>query len=174
MLGIVPDAVMPPDIDEDPHPAELPAPYCARVAREKVAAVTAEPDDIVLCADTTVAAGRRIMGKPADAAEARAFLQLLSGRRHRVYTAVAVKRGETTWERLVESRVRMKRLSEAELEGYLATGDWDGKAGGYSIQGPAGAFIPWISGSYSAIVGLPLTETAQLLSAAGWPVWRAQ
>lgn len=171
MLGIVPDAVSPPDIDEAPRNGELPRPYCARIAAEKVAAVPAEAGDIVLCADTTVAMGRRIMGKPADAAEARAFLSALSGRRHRVYTAVAVRKGAQTWERVVESRVKMKRLSEGELEGYLATGDWKGKAGGYSIQGPAGAFVPWISGSYTAIVGLPLAETATLLSAAGWPVW---
>jgi septum formation protein len=171
VLGIVPDAVSPPDIDEAPRNGELPRPYCVRIAAEKVAAVPAEAGDIVLCADTTVAMGRRIMGKPADAAEARAFLSALSGRRHRVYTAVAVRKGAQTWERVVESRVKMKRLSEDELQGYLATGDWKGKAGGYSIQGPAGAFVPWISGSYTAIVGLPLAETATLLSAAGYPVW---
>jgi septum formation protein len=171
VLGIVPDAVSPPDIDEVPRNGELPRPYCVRIAAEKVAAVPAEAGDIVLCADTTVAMGRRIMGKPSDAAEARAFLSALSGRRHRVYTAVAVRKGAQTWERVVESRVKMKRLSEDELQGYLATGDWKGKAGGYSIQGPAGAFVPWISGSYTAIVGLPLAETATLLSAAGYPVW---
>jgi septum formation protein len=173
VLGITPDAVRPPDIDEDPVKGELPRPYCARIAAEKVAAVTAEADDIVLCADTTVALGRRIMGKPADAHEAAAFLTALSGRRHRVYTGVAVKRGDRVWERVVESRVRMKQLSKLEIDGYLATGDWQGKAGGYSIQGPAGAFIPWISGSHSAIVGLPMAETANLLRAAGYPVWSA-
>ena len=172
MLGLSPDAVTPPDIDEDARKAELPGPYCARIAREKLAAIpTAGPDDVVLCADTTVALGRRIMGKPSDEAEARAFLKMLSGRRHRVFTAVAVRRGDKVWERLVEARVRMKRLSQPEIDGYIATGDWQGKAGGYSIQGPAGAFIPWISGSHSAIVGLPLVETAQLLQAAGVPVW---
>jgi septum formation protein len=172
VLGVVPDAVRPPDIDEDPRKGELPRPYCARIAAEKVAAVEADPDDVVLCADTTVALGRRILGKPADAVEADAFLNALSGRRHRVFTGVAVKRGAQVWERVVESRVKMKQLSQAEIAGYLATGDWRGKAGGYSIQGPAGAFIPWISGSHSAIVGLPLAETAALLSAAGYPVWR--
>lgn len=171
MLGLVPDAISPPDIDEDPHKGELPQAYCARIARGKLAAISADASDVVLCADTTVALGRRILGKPVDEAEARAFLDLLSGRRHRVYTALAVKRGDTVRERLVEARVRMKRLSAAEREGYLATGDWQGKAGGYSIQGPAGAFIPWISGSYTAIVGLPLAETAQLLQASGVPVW---
>jgi len=119
-----------------------------------------------------VALGRRIMGKPRDAGEAAEFLFKLAGRRHRVFTAVAVRKGARLWERVVESRVEMKRLGDVELNGYLATGDWQGKAGGYSIQGPAGAFIPWISGSHSAIVGLPLVETAQLLQAAGWPVWR--
>jgi septum formation protein len=171
VLGIVPDAVRPPDIDEDPRKGELPRPYCARIAAEKVAAVEAGEEDVVLCADTTVALGRRILGKPADAAEAEAFLRALSGRRHRVFTGVAVKRGARVWERVVESRVKMKQLSQAEIDGYLATGDWQGKAGGYSIQGPAGAFIPWISGSHSAIVGLPLAETANLLAAAGFPVW---
>lgn len=172
VLGVTPDAIQAPDIDEDPQPGELPRPYCARVAREKALAVQAGPDDLVLCADTTVAMGRRIMGKPRDAGEAAAFLLALSGRRHRVITAVALRRGAQIWERCVESRVQMKRLSDVELNGYLATGDWQGKAGGYSIQGPAGAFIPWISGSHSAIVGLPLAETATMLQAAGWPIWR--
>ncbi|WP_306045530.1 nucleoside triphosphate pyrophosphatase [Nioella sp. MMSF_3534] len=172
VLGVQPDAILPPDIDEDPRPGELPRPYVERVAREKALAVEADPDDIVLCADTTVAMGRRIMGKPADAGEAAEFLTALSGRRHRVYTSVAVRRGEKLWERTVESRVQMKRLSDDELNAYLASEDWRGKAGGYSIQGPAGAFIPWISGSFHAIMGLPLPETAQLLTAAGWPVWR--
>ena len=171
VLGITPDAVTPPDIDETPRDGEVPRAYCARIAAEKAAAIAAGPDAITLCADTTVALGRRIMGKPADMAEARAFLDLLSGRRHRVHTAVIARRGARSWQRVVEARVRMKRLDHTEREGYLATGDWQGKAGGYSIQGPAGAFVPWISGSYTAIVGLPLAETAQLLTAAGYPVW---
>ncbi len=172
VLGLKPHAVLPPDIDETPRNGELPRPYCARIAAAKVAAVPAEAGDVVLCADTTVAMGRRIMGKPEDEGEARAFLSMLSGRGHRVHTAVAVRRDGRTWECVVESRVKMKRLSQDEIAGYLATGDWRGKAGGYSIQGPAGAFIPWISGSHSAIVGLPLAETATLLQAAGLPVWR--
>ncbi|QBY00114.1 septum formation protein Maf [Rhodophyticola sp. CCM32] len=172
VLGVTPDAIAPPDIDEDPDPGELPRPYCRRVAREKALAVAAGPEDMVLCADTTVAMGRRIIGKPSDAGDAAAFLLALSGRRHRVITAVALRKGDRLWERDVESRVQMKRLSDVELNGYLATNDWQGKAGAYSIQGPAGAFIPWISGSHSAIMGLPLAETAALLQAAGWPVWR--
>jgi septum formation protein len=170
-MGVVPDAVRAPDINEDPVKAELPRPYCGRMAREKVAAVDAGADDIVLCADTTVALGRRILGKPADVAEAEAFLRLMSGRRHKVITAVAVKRGPKIWERDVQSLVKMKSLSDAEIKSYLASGDWQGKAGGYGIQGPAGALIPWISGSFSAIVGLPLAETANLLIAAGYPLY---
>ena len=172
-IGVVPDAIRPPEIDETPQKTELPRPYCARMAREKVVAVPAEAEDIVLCADTTVALGRRILGKPADADEARAFLGAMSGRRHRVITAVALRRGAQIWERDVLTHVKMKRLSRAELDGYLASGDWRGKAGGYAIQGPAGALIPWISGSFSAVVGLPLAETAGLLQAAGYPLWGA-
>lgn len=170
-IGVVPDEIRAPDIDETPQAGELPRPYCQRMAREKVAAVTADADDVVLCADTTVALGRRILGKPADAAEAAAFLWAMSGRRHRVITAVAVRRGDRLWERDVVSTVRMKVLSNDEVNGYLATGDWQGKAGGYGIQGPAGALIPWISGSFTGIVGLPLAETAGLLNAAGVKLW---
>lgn len=171
-LGIVPDAILPPDIDEDPVKGELPRPYAARLAREKAQAVAAGDDDIVICADTTVALGRRILGKPADAGEAAAFLLALGGRRHQVITAVAVRRGDRVWTRESVSAVKMKRLSDAELNAYLAGGEWEGKAGGYAIQGAAGAFIPWISGSFTGIVGLPLAETAALLTAAGYPVWR--
>lgn len=170
-LGITPDDVRPPDIDETPEKGELPRPYCARMSREKVRAVEAGVGDVVLCADTTVALGRRIMGKPADAGEAAEFLLAMSGRRHRVITAVAVRLGERIWERDVVTTVRMKRLSDAELNAYLATNDWQGKAGAYGIQGPAGAFIPWIQGSYTAVMGLPVAETATLLTAAGYPVW---
>ena len=170
-LGLVPDDIRPPDIDEDPVNGELPRPYCARMAREKVLAVTADPNDVVLCADTTVALGRRILGKPADADEAAGFLRLMSGRRHRVITAVAVRKGDRLWQRDVVSMVRMKSLCRSEIDSYLGTGDWQGKAGGYGIQGPAGALIPWISGSFTGIVGLPLAETAGLLQAAGVEVW---
>ena len=166
-LGIVPDAVRPPDIDEDPKPGELPRPYCNRVSLEKARAVDATADDIVLCADTTVALGRRILGKPANAADAAEFLANLSGRRHRVITAICVRKGDRIWQRDVVSHVKMKSLSQSEIDAYLATGDWQGKAGGYGIQGPAGALIPWISGSFTGIVGLPLAETAGLLRAAG-------
>ena len=171
-LGVVPDAVRPPDIDEDARRAELPRDYVKRIAMEKLAAMVADDDTVVLCADTTVALGRRIMVKPRDAGEAAAFLYALSGRRHKVITAVAVKRGTRTWLRDVQSTVAFKELSDAEVNAYLASGDWQGKAGGYAIQGPAGAFIPWINGSYTGIVGLPLTETAGLLTAAGYPLYK--
>ena len=167
-IGVVPDAVLPPDINEDPHPRELPRPYAARIAREKAFAVAAAPEDLVLCADTTVALGRRILGKPRDAGEAAAFLILLGGRRHQVITALALRLGEKVWHREVVSDVRMKRLSDAELNGYLASGEWQGKAGGYAIQGRAGAFIPWLQGSFTGVVGLPLAETATLLRSAGY------
>jgi septum formation protein len=166
-IGVTPDDIRPPDIDETPRKAELPRPYCQRMAVEKVCAVRAQPGDIVLCADTTVALGRRILGKPEDANEARSFLSAISGRRHRVITAIAVKCGPRIWEKGVVSTVRFKALSENEIDRYIATDDWCGKAGGYAIQGPAAAFVPWISGSHSAIVGLPLAETVGLLRAAG-------
>lgn len=167
-IGVTPDDIRPPDIDESSHKAELPRPYCIRMAQEKALAVDAGADDIVLSADTTVALGRRILGKPTDADEAEAFLRALSGRRHSVITAIAVRRADKLWQRDVLTKVRMNRLSEDEIAAYLATGDWHGKAGGYGIQGPAGALIPWISGSFTAVVGLPLAETAHLLRAAGW------
>ena len=171
-IGVVADDVRPPDIDETPLKGELPRPYCQRMAREKAAAVQASPDDLVLCADTTVALGRRILGKPENAGQAAEFLLALSGRRHRVITAVALRLGTRHWLRDVVTTVQMKCLSDTELNGYLATNDWQGKAGGYAIQGPAGAFIPWINGSFTGVVGLPVAETAALLQAAGYPLWR--
>lgn len=171
-IGVVADDIRPPDIDEAPRKGELPRPYCERIAREKAMAVQADAGDIVLCADTTVALGRRIMGKPADAGQAAEFLLSLAGRRHQVITSVALRRGDRLWEKTVVSAVKMKRLSDDELNAYLATGDWQGKAGGYAIQGPAGAFIPWISGSFTGIMGLPVAETATLLQAAGYPLYK--
>ena len=170
-IGVTPGAIRPPDIDEDVRKGELPRDYVKRIAREKAAAVTAVADEVVLCADTTVALGRRIMGKPVDADEAEAFLRALSGRRHKVITALAVKRGDQLWTKDVQSTVAFKALSDVEIASYLASNDWQGKAGGYAIQGPASAFIPWINGSYTGIVGLPLAETAGLLTAAGIPLY---
>lgn len=171
-IGVVADDVRPPDIDETPLKNEQPRPYCVRLAREKALAVQANDDDIVLCGDTTVALGRRILGKPEDAAEAAQFLHMLSGRRHRVITAIALRRGDQLWQRDVVTQVKMKALSDEEVNWYLATNDWQGKAGGYGIQGPAGAFIPWISGSFTAVMGLPVAETATLLRAAGYPIMK--
>ena len=136
-IGLAPDEIRPPDIDETPARGELPRPYCLRMALEKVAAVAASDEDVVLCADTTVALGRRILGKPADAGEAAAFLVALGGRRHQVITAVAVRRGGRVWSREVVTAVRMKRLSDVEMNSYLASGDWRGKAGGYLLLRPA-------------------------------------
>ena len=166
-IGVEPHAVRPADIDETPEPGELPRPYCRRMARGKARALELGEGEVALSADTTVAVGRRILGKPGDEAEARRFLELLSGRRHKVFTAVALRSAERLWERDVVTTLRLRRLEPREIDAYLATGDWRGKAGGYGIQGPAAAFVPWLRGSYTAVVGLPLAETAGLLRAAG-------
>jgi len=170
-IGVAPDAVSPADIDETPSAGELPRAYALRLAIEKAAAVAAREgaEAAVLAADTVVSIGRRILGKPADADEAERFLRQLSGRRHRVTTGVALQAGDRVWTRRVETQVKLKRLSEREIAAYLDVGEWRGKAGGYAVQGVAAAFVPWIGGSYSNVVGLPLTETAGLLEAAGLP-----
>jgi len=172
-IGITPDAVDPAEIDETPLKVELPAPYVLRLARAKAAAVAPRhPDAFILAADTVVACGRRILGKPEDERAARRFLALLSGRRHRVYCAVAVITPEgRVATRQVVSQVAFKRLSDSELAAYLATGEWRGKAGGYAIQGRGATLISWMQGSYSNVVGLPLFEVAQLLTGLGyrWP-----
>ena len=169
-IGVVPDQVRAVEIDETPAKGELPHAYVDRMAREKAEAVPAGPDELVLAADTEVSIGRRILGKPSGEAEAVEFLLLLSGRRHRVTTALCLKLGERRWRRRVETRVKFKRLSDTEISAYIRSGEWRGKAGGYAIQGLAGAFIPEINGSYTNVVGLPLTETAALLQGAGYPV----
>jgi septum formation protein len=157
-----------PEIDETPARGELPRPYALRLAHAKAAAVTA-PGCLVLAADTVVAAGRRILPKAETETQARRCLTLLSGRRHRVLTAVvlATPDGRRS-ERLVASVVAFARLTTPMLDAYLAGGEWAGKAGGYAIQGGAAAFVRFLSGSYSNVVGLPLFETAQLLRGAGW------
>ncbi len=167
-VGIVPDAVRPTDIDETPLPRELPRVTALRLARGKARAAAAGVDEIVLAADTIVALGRRALGKPADAAEAARFLALLSGRRHTVVTAVVLRRADLESHRVVETAVRFKRLSQAEIAAHVASGDWQGKAGGYAIQGRAGALIPWIGGSASNVIGLPLVETIGLIEGAGY------
>ena len=169
LIGITPDRIDPADIDETPLKDETPSRLAARLARTKAQAVAARaPDAVVLAADTVVAVGRRLLEKPADAAEAEKFLRLLSGRNHRVFTGVAVAAGETVRHRVVDTRVAIKRLSDAEIADYVAGGDWKGKAGGYGIQGPAAAFVLKIIGSHPAVMGLPLPETVNLLAGAGW------
>lgn len=169
-LGIAPACVTPADIDETPRKGELPRVYAERMAREKAEAA-ADPRGFVLAGDTVVAAGRRILPKTEDEATARACLELLSGRRHRVLSAIALRAPDgTIRERLSETQVRFKRLSPEEIHAYLAGGEWQGKAGGYAIQGSAEGLIAWIGGSHSGVVGLPLFETRALLKAAGFSV----
>jgi septum formation protein len=169
LIGITPDRTLPADIDETPLKDETPSRLAARLARTKAQAVSARaPDAVVLAADTVVAVGRRLLEKPADAAEAERFLRLLSGRNHRVFTAVAVAAGERVTHRVVDTRVAFKRLSDTEIAAYVAGSDWKGKAGGYGIQGPAAAFVLKIIGSHPAVMGLPLPETVNLLAGAGW------
>jgi len=167
-VGIVPDAVLPADLDEAPLKAELPRPHALRLAEAKARVVAAErPEACVLGADTVVACGRRILPKAEDEATARRCLEMLSGRSHVVYGGVCVVVGARAHLRHVETRVIMKRLSRPELDAYLASGEWQGKAGGYAIQGRAAAFVSRINGSYSNVVGLPLHEVVQLLRGLG-------
>ncbi|HEX2762814.1 MAG TPA: Maf family protein [Allosphingosinicella sp.] len=169
-LGVTPEAVVPAEIDETPGPGELPAAYATRLAREKAMAVEGA-GAIVLAADTVVAVGRRILGKAQSAEEALAFLALLSGRRHRVLSAVAVTDAAgATRTRLSTSVVAFKRLAPEELHAYLDSGEWRGKAGAYAIQGRAEALVRYLSGSHSGVMGLPLHETRSLLRAAGYPL----
>ena len=169
-IGIRPDAVEPPAIDETPLRRELPAAYARRIASRKCDAVAnRHPQSFVLAADTVVACGRRILPKPEDEAGARACLALLSGRRHRVLGGLCVAEpGGKRVTRLVTTSVAFKRLSPCEVEAYIASGEWRGKAGGYAIQGRAAAFVSWINGSYSNVVGLPLFETNALLKGLGY------
>lgn len=169
-IGIVPDRVEPADIDETEKPGELPGPLAARLARGKAMVIAAEnPDAIVLGSDTVVACGRRILPKAEEEDTARECLRLLSGRSHRVYTGVCVAGPQGALrERVNETRVKVKRLSTDESEAYIASGEWNGKAGGYGIQGLFGSHIIQIIGSYTGVMGLPVYETATLLKAAGW------
>ncbi|SCW59281.1 Maf-like protein [Ancylobacter rudongensis] len=178
--GIEPDALLPADIDETPERGELPRRLALRLAREKLDAADARRRTVgehegafLLAADTVVAVGRRILPKPDVAEEAAECLRLLSGRAHRVYTGIALmtpKGGIRT--RLVETRVRFKRLSREEMDAYLAAREWEGKAGGYAIQGLAGVFVVKLVGSYTNVVGLPLAETVALLGGERFPVYQ--
>lgn len=169
-IGIVPDDILPANIDESEIKGETPRALALRLAEQKASALAAQlsHDDLVLAADTVVSVGRRILDKTEDEAQARHCLNLLSGRGHRVQTGICLAYGGAMVSRCVSSRVKIKALSEAEIDAYLASGEWQGKAGGYAIQGRAGAFVTALVGSYSNIVGLPLYETANLLRGAGY------
>ncbi len=169
-IGVVPEAILPAAIDETPLKGELPIPYARRMAAAKAAAV-AQDGALVLAADTVVAAGRRILPKAESEAQARACLALLSGRRHRVHSALTMIDGAgKARHRLSSAIVTFKRLSEEEIAAYLASGEWRGKAGGYAIQGRAEALVRALAGSFSGVMGLPLYETRALLRAAGYPL----
>jgi septum formation protein len=177
-VGIEPDALLPADVDETPRKSETPRELARRLARAKLEAAqeaARRRDDLrqawLLSADTVVAVGRRILPKAEIPEEAADCLRLLSGRQHRVFTAICLlSPKDARRERIVESRVRFKRLSGREIESYLASSEWRGKAGGYAIQGLAGSFVVKLVGSHSAVVGLPLYETVSLLDGAGYPV----
>ena len=158
-------------IDEAAHARELPHQLARRLSREKSEALVPGAGELVLTADTIVAVGRRVLGKPRDAVQARSFLKLLSGRRHRVITGVVVRSATRSSQRLVETVVAMKVISEAERDAYIRSGEWKDKAGAYAIQGFAAVFARRINGSYSNIVGLPLAETAALLDGHEYPVF---
>lgn len=169
-IGMHPAEIRPTNIDETPLVSELPRDLALRLANGKALAVEAGAADLVLAADTVVALGRRILGKPDGPDEAALFLRMLSGRRHRVTTGVALRLRERLWQRSVTTTVKFSSLSESDIADHVASGDWRGKSGGYAIQGRAAAFIPWIGGSYSNVVGLPLAETRNLLRGAGYSV----
>lgn len=167
-IGIAPDQVIPADIDETSLKAEIPAQYAKRIARAKADLIAKQfPDAVVLAADTVVACGRRILPKAEDTNTAKTCLEILSGRRHRVLTAVCIIHAGKVREKLVMTQVSFARLGKKDIETYVATHEWQGKAGGYGIQGRAEAHIKWISGSYSNVVGLPLAETSTMLKAMG-------
>lgn len=170
LIGVRPDGVKPADIDEEPHPGELARDLAGRLAREKAEAVAArEKGALILAADTVVAVGRRILPKAEDEETARACLALLSGRAHRVFSGVALAGpGDERRFKIVETRVKVRRLEQADIGAYIASGEWSGKAGGYAIQGLFAAHIIEIIGSHPNVVGLPLYETANLLKGAGW------
>ena len=171
-IGVTPDAVDPADIDESVLRAELPRDHAVRLAKEKAKAVAARHSDaLVLAADTVVAVGRRILPKVEDEATLRACMKLLSGRRHRVLTGVALAApGQPLRTRLGETTIAMKRLSDEEIDYYASHGEWRGKAGGYALQGYGEVYVRHIAGSYSNVVGLPLGETRLLLKSAGYPI----
>lgn len=170
-LGVTPDRIASPDIDETPGKAELPRDYVMRMAQEKAAAIARDEDEILIAGDTTVAVGRRILGQAHDVEEQRCFLQLVSGRRHHVLSSVCVVGADGSMRtKLSDSIVKFKRFQPKEIEDYIRSGEGEGKAGGYAIQGKVEAFVVSISGSFSGIMGLPLYETRNLLMSSGYPL----
>ena len=169
-VGISPDKILNTNIDETARKSEKPLDYVSRIALEKNKAVKKKKSEIVLTADTVVALGRRIIQKPNNEEEALYFLNLLSGRRHKVYTSICIFSKEKYYQKNVITTLKMKRLSNDEKKCYLLSDEWKGKAGGYSIQGAASYFFPFISGSYSNVVGLPLTETVGMLLGIGFKI----
>ena len=169
-IGCAPDLVIPADVNEARLIGESPRELVTRLAFLKGEKIFRDHKEaVIVAADTTVALGRRVVGKPKDAAEAEAFLTMLSGRNHRVYTSIYIRYGRSNRQRCIQTRVKFKKLTTLEISNYLDSGEWEGKAGGYAIQGKASAFIISIVGSYTNVVGLPLYETYTMLSGVGYP-----
>ena len=169
-IGCAPDLVIPADVNEARLIGESPRELVTRLAFLKGEKIFRDHKEaVIVAADTTVALGRRVVGKPRDAAEAEAFLTMLSGRNHRVYTSIYIRYGRSNQQRCIQTRVKFKKLTTLEISNYLDSGEWEGKAGGYAIQGKASAFIISIVGSYTNVVGLPLYETYTMLSGVGYP-----
>ena len=169
-IGIIPDDIVPANIDETPKKNEKPKDFALRMSKEKGLSIAKNNlNSFILSGDTIVAAGRRIIGKPSSKNEAEKILKLLSGRRHRVLSAFTlIKPDCSEITKVVVSRVKFSRLSDKEINEYLDTNEWQGKAGGYAIQGRASAFVPWISGSYTGVMGFPMNEIKNVLESSGW------
>ena len=169
-IGVIPDQIVPANIDEIPEKNEKPRDFVLRMSKEKALDVSKNfPNSFVLSGDTIVACGRRIIGKPSDRDNAKQILNLLSGRRHQVLSAITlIKPDKNEVSKIVITRVKFSRLNQNALNAYLDTNEWKGKAGGYAIQGSASSFIPWINGSYSSVMGFPMNEVNNLLNSSGW------
>ena len=169
-IGVIPDKIVPSNIDEIPEKNEKPRDFVLRMSKEKALDVSKNfPNSFILSGDTIVACGRRIIGKPSDRDNAKQILNLLSGRRHQVLSAITlIKPDKNEVSKIVMTRVKFSRLNQNALNAYLDTNEWKGKAGGYAIQGSASSFIPWINGSYSSVMGFPMNEVNNLLNSSGW------
>ena len=169
-IGVIPDKIVPANIDEIPEKNEKPRDFVLRMSKEKALDVSKNfPNSFILSGDTIVACGRRIIGKPSDRDNAKQILNLLSGRRHQVLSAITlIKPDKNEVSKIVITRVKFSRLNQNALNAYLDTNEWKGKAGGYAIQGSASSFIPWINGSYSSVMGFPMNEVNNLLNSSGW------